>query len=56
MNTMLKLLPGLLEMQHLLLHLLASLLLVMQLFFKLLDSTESLLQSSCHISNVWDIV
>ena len=53
---MLKLLPGLLEMQHFLLHLLASLSLVMQLFFELLNATECLLQSSCHVSNVMDIV
>jgi len=37
------LLTGLLEMRHLLLHLLSSLSLVMQLFFELLDATERLL-------------
>ena len=40
---MFKLLPGLLEMRHLLLHLLSSLSLVMQLFFELLNATERLL-------------
>ena len=43
MDSMLQLLTGLLEMRHLLLHLLSSLLLVMQLFFELLDETECLL-------------
>ena len=43
MNTMLKLLASLLKVHHLLLHLLSSLSLVMQLFFKLLDATECLL-------------
>ena len=43
MNMMLKLLTGLLKMHHVLLHLLSSLLLVMQLFSKLLDMTECLL-------------
>ena len=43
MNAMLKLLTGLLEMRHLLLHLFSSLLLVMQLFFKLLNATKRLL-------------
>ena len=56
MNVMLELLPCLLELYHLLLHLLLSLVLIMQLFFELLDATESLLQSLCHINNVWDIV
>ena len=43
MDSMLQLLTGLLEMHHLLLHLLSSLSLVMQLFFELLDVTECLL-------------
>ena len=43
MNAMLKLLTGVLEMRHLLLHLLSSLSLVMQLFFELLNATERLL-------------
>ena len=53
---MLKLLTGLLEMRYLLLHLLASLSLIMQLFFELLDANECLLQSPCQIFNVRDIV
>ena len=28
----------------------------MQLFVKLLNATEHLLQSYCHIGNIWDIV
>ena len=43
MDSMLKLLTGLLEMHHLLLHLLLSLSLVMQLFFELVNATECLL-------------
>ena len=42
-DSMLQLLTGLLEMCHLLLHLLSSLSLIMQLFFELLDATECLL-------------
>ena len=53
---MLQLLLGLLEMHHLLLHLLASLSLIMQLFLELLDATECLLQSPSHICNIWDVV
>ena len=56
MNAMLQLLSSLLEMRHLLLHLLASLSLIMQLFFELLNVTERLLQSSCHVCNIWDVV
>ena len=43
MNTVLKLLAGLLKMRHLLLHLLSSLSFIMQLFFELLNVTERLL-------------
>ena len=46
----------LLELCHLLLHMLVGLALSVQLFFKLLDANESLLQSFCHICNVWGIV
>ena len=53
---MLKLLLGLLEVRGLLLHLLASLLLIIQLFFELLNATECLFQSPCHVCNVNDIV
>ena len=50
MDTMLKLLASLLELRHLLLHLLPSLSFVMQLFFELLNATECLLQSPCHVA------
>ena len=42
---MLKLLASVLKVQHLLLHLLSSLSLVMELFFELLNATDCLLQS-----------
>ena len=42
-NAMLHLLSSLLERHHLLLHLLVSLVLVMQLFFEQLNATECLL-------------
>ena len=41
---MLKLLPSMLKVQYLLLHLLASLSLIVQLFFQLLNAAKSLLQ------------
>ena len=53
---MLELLPSLLELHHLLLHLLVSLVLIMQLFFELLNATKCLLQSLCHVCTIWDVV
>ena len=53
---MLELLPSLLELCHLLLHLLVSLVLIIQLFFELLNATNCLPQSPCHVCTIWDVV
>ena len=56
LHVMLELLPSVLKLRHLLLDLPSSLSLITQLFFKLLDATECLLQSPCQISNFRDVV